>query len=73
MKLEQVHKEGKEYTERYMEESEESFVMVKEKKPLYRQVEEGIYNIKSDDYDDNNHLRENSVVCLQSRASVSQQ
>jgi hypothetical protein len=50
MKLEEVARQGQEYLKRYSEESDESFVMVKERKTLNRIVEEGVYNIKQSDY-----------------------
>jgi hypothetical protein len=62
MKKEELERQGREYRAQYTEsDKEDSFVMVKEKKPLHRQLEEGIYNIKDEDYD-GERLRESSVV-----------
>lgn len=52
MKKEELAKQGLDYDKKYWEVLEESFVHVveKEKIPLSRQIEEGIYNIKAGDY-----------------------
>ena len=52
MKKEELAKEGLAYDEKYGEVSDESFVHVLEKEriPLSRQIEEGVYNIKAEDY-----------------------
>ena len=44
--------------------SEQSFVIVKERKPFIRIVEEGIYNIKQSDYKEGTDsiLKENKIV-----------
>ena len=64
MKLEELARQGAEYKEQYEEKSEDSFVLVKEKerKTLNRVVEEGIYNIKPSDYDEQDKLRDTPVI-----------
>jgi len=58
MKLEELNRQGAEYKEKYEEMSEDSFVYVKERKTLNRVIEEGIYNIKPQDYDETDKLKE---------------
>lgn len=63
MKADELVREGAEYKERYEEESEDSFVMVKERKTFNRIIEEGIYNIKESDYEGtNSRLKDTPVV-----------
>lgn len=57
MKQEELQRQGKVFEEKYDQESNESFVMVKEK-TFNRIVEEGIYNIKEQDYE-NGELKSN--------------
>jgi hypothetical protein len=52
MSLEEIQKQGREYSERYREESDEDFVNVVEKgaqrkKSLNRQIEEGVFNLRA--------------------------
>lgn len=51
MKADELARQAEQYKERYEEDSEDSFVMVRERKTLNRIVEEGIYNIKDSDYE----------------------
>lgn len=65
MKLEELARQGAEYKEKYEEMSEDSFVFVKEKerKTFNRILEEGIYNIKPQDYDESDKLKDTPVLC----------
>jgi len=64
MKLEELARQGAEYREKYEEMSEDSFVFVKEKerKTFNRILEEGIYNIKPQDYDETDKLKDVPIL-----------